>query len=135
MIVTGVDQWTYATRYWGVTTPILYYRTDDRPSSNMDHYKVSSVNSWWGLTQFIRNGVQVNPASQDWVGSKVPLDGDFVNCPNKQGVIAHEQGHAMGLAHTFSGTNIMRADIGQGGLNWLTRAQPDDLYGINRLYG
>lgn len=106
-------------------------RTTAKSNSRMDHYKVTTVNDWWGLAQFFSGNAQVNPASTNWVWGKVLLDGDFANCPNKKGVIAHEQGHVMGLAHVSSGTAVMRADIAS--LN-ITRAQPDDLNGINYLY-
>jgi hypothetical protein len=128
---TAMDNWIYTTSYWGITTPISYTRTTAKSSSRMDHYKVSTVNDWWGLTQMYNGSTSVNPSSTNWVWAKVLLDGDFANCPNKKGVIAHEQGHAMGLAHVSSGTSLMRWDI--AGLS-INRAQPDDLNGINYLY-
>ncbi|MFU8850138.1 matrixin family metalloprotease [Micromonospora sp. SL1-18] len=130
-IDTAMDNWIYTSSYWGITTPISYLRTSTKSSSRMDHYKVSTVNSWWGLTQMFSGSTQIDPLSANWVWAKVLLDGDFANCPNKKGVIAHEQGHSMGLAHVYSGTAVMRADI--GGLS-INRAQPDDLNGINYLY-
>ena len=130
----AMDNWIYTTSAWGITTPISYTRTTTKSSSRMDHYKSSAVNDWWGLTQFFSGSSSVRPESTNWVWAKVWLDGDFANCPNKRGVAAHEQGHAMGLAHVFSGTAVMRSDIGFGSLNNITRAQPDDLNGINHIY-
>jgi hypothetical protein len=130
----AMSDWIYTTSYWGITTPISYTRTTTKSSSRMDHYKSTAINDWWGLTQFFNGNSQVQPTATNWVWAKVWIDGDFANCPNKRGVIAHEQGHAMGLAHVSSGTAVMRYDIGFGSLNNITRAQPDDLNGINYLY-
>lgn len=130
-IDTAMNNWIYTTSYWGITTPISYTRTSTRSASRMDHYKVSTINSWWGLTQMFSGSTQVNPSTANWVWAKVLLDGDYANCPNQKGVIAHEQGHGMGLAHVSSGTSLMRWDIAGLAIN---RAQPDDLNGINHLY-
>ncbi|WP_446219954.1 matrixin family metalloprotease [Micromonospora sp. IBHARD004] len=130
-IDTAMDNWIYTTSYWGITTPISYTRTSVKSSSRMDHYKVSTINSWWGLTQMFSGSTQINPSTANWVWAKVLLDGDYANCPNKKGVIAHEQGHSMGLAHVYSGTAVMRSDIADLSTN---RATPDDLNGINYLY-
>jgi hypothetical protein len=134
MINTAMDQWIYTTGPWGITTPISYTRTTTKSSSRMDHYLSSNIHDWWGLTTFWSGDSTVEPTEKNWVWNKVWLDGDFANCPNRRGVIAHEEGHAMGLAHVSSGTAVMRTTIGQGGLNNITRAQPDDLNGINHLY-
>lgn len=130
-IDTAMSNWVYTTSYWGITTPISYTRTSTKSDSRMDHYKVSTVNSWWGLTQMFSGSTQVDPSTANWVWAKVLLDGDYANCPNKKGVIAHEQGHSMGLAHVSSGTSLMRWDIASLSIS---RAQPDDLNGINYLY-
>jgi len=95
-------------------------------------YQVSSVNTWWGLTSMYVNTTQVLPDNQDWWWAKVQLDGDFANCPNPVGVAAHEDGHAMGLAHVSGGDpRLMRSDIAS-----LTTTAPwvDDSNGINALY-
>jgi hypothetical protein len=130
-IDTAMSNWIYTTSYWGITTPIYYTQTTTKSISRMDHYQVSTINDWWGLTTLYNQSTAINPESTNWVWGKIKLDGDFANCPNKKGVVAHEQGHVMGLAHVYSGTELMRYDIADLSTN---RAQPNDLYGINYLY-
>jgi hypothetical protein len=118
---------------WSATsTPISYTQTATQADSRMDFYKVSSVNDWWGITTFYVGSNTVDPEGTDWSWAKVRLDGDFANCPNKQGVIAHEVGHGMGLAHVFGGTaRLMRSNIAYLST---TTPKPDDVDGINSLY-
>lgn len=99
----------------------------------MDFYKVSTINSWWGIANHFVNTTQLPvPPNQDWWWAKVRLDGDFASCPNKIGVIAHEVGHGMGLAHRSAGsTALMRQGIG----SVLTNVPlADDVNGVNHLY-
>lgn len=118
---------------WNETsTPISYSRTWTKSQSRMDFYKVKSINSWWGATTFFVDTTRVNPNNRNWWWAKVRLDGDFANCPNKLGVIAHEQGHGMGLAHVSGGNpRLMRWDIAQLGTK---KPWGDDVNGINHLY-
>lgn len=91
-----------------------------------------------GLTQHIYQGEWVDADNTNWLYAKVLLDGDFsslssTSSNNRQkAVIAHEMGHAMGLAHTSMNT-LMRPDIAFCSPG-LYRAQPNDLAGINFLY-
>lgn len=130
-ITSAMNNWIHTTSYWGISTPISYTRSSAKSSSRMDHYKVSSVNTWWGLTQMFSGSTRVAPSRANWVWARILLDGDYARCPNTKGIIAHEQGHGMGLAHVSSGNALMRWDI--AGLP-ISRAQPDDLRGINHLY-
>lgn len=131
-IDAAMHDWIYTTSYWGITTPISYTQTSVKTNSRMDNYKVSTINTWWGLTTLYNGSTPLAiPPTVNWVWGKIQLDGDYANCPNKKGVIAHEMGHVMGLAHVSSGTALMRYDIAYLGIY---RAQPDDLHGINYLY-
>lgn len=131
-IDAAMHDWIYTTDYWGITTPIYYTKTSYQSGSRMDLHQVSNVNTWWGLTKHYTGDTLISPPpTVNWVWGKILLDGDYVHCPNKKGVIAHEMGHVMGLAHVNSGTALMRWDI--AGLD-IHRAQPDDLHGINHLY-
>lgn len=128
----AMSDWIYTTSTWGITTPISYSQTATQSSARLELHQVSSVNSWWGRTKLYNGSTELYvPPPSNWVWGKVQLDGAFADCPNKKGVIAHEMGHVMGLAHVFSGKALMRADIAVLDIH---RAQPDDLRGINHLY-
>lgn len=125
-VIRGWNKWNNS------PTPAAWSRTYTQSASHVDVYQVSSVNTWWGLTSMYVNTTQVLPDNQDWWWAKVQLDGDFANCPNPVGVAAHEDGHAMGLAHVSGGDpRLMRSDIAS-----LTTTAPwvDDSNGINALY-
>lgn len=56
----------------------------------------------------------------------------YYGCDNQQGIITHEWGHALGLAHVSSPTvAVMRVDI--AGLSY-TIPKVDDVNGLNALY-
>lgn len=126
----AMSEWIYTTSYWGITTPISYTQTTVQNSSRMDIRQISSIPNWWAYTYFFNGSAAQNPETGDWVWGRIDLAGDFASCPKLKGAIAHEMGHVMGLAHVSSGTALMRWDINA----MSTRAQPDDLNGINYLY-
>jgi hypothetical protein len=130
-IDAAMDNWVRTTSYWGITTPISYTRTSVRSSSRMDHYQISTIESYWATTQHLHGTSKVYPSTANWLWGKDILAGDYAQCPNRKGVIAHEQGHVMGLAHEFGITAVMAWNIADKST---TRAQPDDLRGINHLY-
>lgn len=134
-INTAMSQWVNTTSSMGVTTPISYTSTTTQSSSRMDIYQVSTVNDWWGLTTMYSGNTEVDPFSSNWVWGKIQLDGAFANLTNDKrlAVIAHEMGHVMGLAHSDMSNVLMRADIAYN-TSGTTRAQVNDLAGINYLY-
>lgn len=134
-IDTAMHDWIYTTDYWGITTPISYTQTTVQSNSRMDIHHATSYHDWWALTDWINgstvwSGEGYGPTG-NWVWGKIRLNSNFSDCSNRKGVIAHEMGHVMGLAHVFSGTMLMRRDIASLDIH---RAQPDDLNGINHLY-
>jgi hypothetical protein len=84
------------------------------------------------------NTTQVNPNNSDWWWARVYATPTLKNsaiCGNtahRQGIIAHEQGHVMGLDHLPSGSaRLMYTYIAGTNVN---APQPDEVVGINFLY-
>jgi hypothetical protein len=129
--LSGIN--TAFSRWNATSTPASWSHTTVQANSHIDTYLTSTVHSWWGITDFYVSTTQLSvPPTQNWWWAKIRLDGDWANCPNKTGVIGHEIGHAMGLAHVDGGNpRLMRTDIANLSTNtpW-----PDDVAGINHLY-
>lgn len=130
-IVTAMDDWIYTTDRTSITTPISFLRTTYRPASVVDIFKISYVSPFWGLTLFYNGGTEIDPDAGNWSWALIQLDGAFAVCPNQRGVVAHEMGHAMGLAHVDTMSSVMYWDVAY---TTVTAAVADDLYGINYLY-
>lgn len=131
-IKNAMENWKKTTDYWGITTPIWYMKTSRHSRSRMDIIHDSDVQyQWWGRAVQIYQGSQIDPDTMNWAKGKVLLAHDYASYPNlKKQTIAHEMGHVMGLAHT-SMQAIMQDPIVNTNI---TRAQPNDLAGINHLY-
>jgi hypothetical protein len=130
--IAAMDDWIYTTTRVGVTTPISFIRTTNRPSSIIDVFRVSYVSpTWWGRTQMYNGSTLQNPENGNWYWALVQLTNDYADCPNQRGVIAHEMGHSMGLAHVGTASSLMYTDIAYTSVRAAVR---DDLNGINFLY-
>lgn len=140
-IDNAVSDWIYTTNSMGITTPIYYTKTTTQSSSRMDIYKStlsSEVTQWWGLTSMYNGSTQVDPMTSNWAWGKIELASDIDNTNKlsvnkRQAVISHEMGHVMGLAHSSISNVIMNYDIAFNS-STITRAQVNDLQGINYLY-
>lgn len=129
--VAAMNGWIYTTESTGVTTPISFLRTSYRPASVIDVFQIDYIAAWWGFTTHYNGSTEIEPTDGNWSWALVQLDGAFAQCQNQQGVIAHEFGHAMGLAHVTAGSSVMFEDIAYTSV---AVAAADDLNGINHLY-
>jgi Zn-dependent protease with chaperone function len=129
-IVSGVGLWN------ATSTPVSYSRTYTQSASRMDFY-YNATGGYCATTYYYVNTTTVNPNNQNWWWGKVYTTQHLKepsNCGNadhRKAVLAHEQGHVMGLDHAVSSSRLMYTWIGGTNVN---APQPDDVDGINYLY-
>ena len=130
--IEAMNDWIYTTQRLGITTPISFVRTTNRAASVMDTYRLSYVMPCcWAITSHYNGQVSQDPDLDNWYWGKIDLSNDYANCPNQKGVIAHEMGHVMGLAHVEGAKSLMYRLIARTSVR---AAVADDLNGINHLY-
>lgn len=107
-------------------------------SSSMDIYAGNYYPQSYGLlgwAEFWRYSTELDPNTQNWGWNKIMINFPSFNTLSvyhRKGTIAHEMGHAFGLAHSTNNSVIM-AQYGNHARIYNT-AQKDDLNGINYLY-
>lgn len=129
---------------WNATaTPISYSETSTQSASRMDFYHNDNVGT--GLcatTRLYVNTTDVtgggsHAPTQNWWWGKVVIYPDLwdaASCgpqSHRAAIVAHEQGHVMGLAHAVNSNRLMYAGIAATNVN---RPSADDINGINHLY-
>jgi hypothetical protein len=132
-IPAGVDAWNDTT-----DTKVYYKRTYTKSQSRMDFYRRStSSGSYCAITAMYVDTSVVNQNSQNWTWGKVTVDPLLTNVSacgadtHRKGIIAHEQGHVMGLAHSSSSGHLMYDQVAATSVN---TPRTDDRNGINALY-
>lgn len=132
-IPNGVGLWSATT-----DTKVYYTRTSSKSASRLDFYRRSSESGrYCAVTEMFVDTKSVDPTKQNWWWAKVTIDpslGRPSACgpdEHRKGIVAHEMGHAMGLAHTKNISTLMYVDIASTYINAPTK---DDRNGINALY-
>ncbi|MFG2407112.1 matrixin family metalloprotease [Streptomyces brevispora] len=132
-IPNGVGHWNNTT-----DTKVWYVSTLDKSQSRMDFYRRStSSNSYCAITAMYVDTSTVDPSSTGWVWGKVTIDPALANAAlcgpdsHRDGIIAHEQGHVMGLAHNSNSSSLMNSAISSTSVD---APIGDDRNGINYLY-
>lgn len=125
---------------WNATTntKVWYIRTYTKSQSRLDFYQRStSSGTYCAITAMYIDTTSVNPSNTNWWWAKIttdPLLSDASACgsgTHRAGIIAHEQGHAMGLAHNSNSGTLMYTYISNTSVNG---PKGDDTNGINYLY-
>lgn len=138
-ITEMMNKWIYSTASHGITTPLNFSKSSRQYGSEMDfyggsydYYPYRDSAAWEeGWTY---SGSQINQGIKNWDYSKIYLNYFRFNSSSttvKKGTIAHEMGHAFGLAHV-KGIGSLMCTIGGGRIaHWPTA---DEFKGINALY-
>lgn len=135
----AIKQWVNTTSRLGYTTSLSFAKTTNRANSVLDYMVTSNreghstgVLAW---TEFYKSGNSINPSSSNWKYCYVKLyKPNFKNLSKsgKKGTIAHEAGHAFGLAHNQGNPKSIMCQTGSG--RSVSSVQICDLKGINHLY-
>lgn len=125
--------------------PIYMYQTTNFNASNMDIYDADTYASYMtangidGMTLYVdvrtSGHVDVDPTQSFWDYGKIYLNQNYFNGYSntvKQGVIAHEMGHVMALAHNTSTTDSLMWPYTDGRQHTVRKVDHD---GINAIYG
>lgn len=129
---------------WNATsTPVSYSRTTTKSASRLDWYHVTTDDGFCAVTRMFVNTTNVNGATgaptSNWWWAKVNIrtifhDTDLCGPTNhRPAVLAHEMGHAMGLAHA-PGSVLMNAHIAWSDFYGINAPRADDIAGIKHLY-
>ncbi|MER7908589.1 matrixin family metalloprotease [Streptomyces sp. NPDC096068] len=132
-IRAGVGNWNSS------NAPVWYINTSNKSQSRLDFYRRStSSNSYCAITAMYVDTATVDYFSTDWVWAKVTLDPALANSSlcgpdtHRDGIVAHEQGHAMGLAHHPTNSSVLMYTYVSG--TSLDTPTGDDINGIDYLY-
>lgn len=132
-IKNGVDHWNNTS-----DTKVWYVSTLDKSKSRMDFYRQSSSsNSYCAVTYWYVDTSRVSASNTNWVWGKVTLDPLLANASScgpdthRDGIVAHEVGHVMGLDHNGSSSSLMYTYISGTSVD---TPNGDDRNGVNYLY-
>lgn len=148
-IDNAVSTWVHTTSRLDITTPISLSRTDEKSSSYFDIYMNSmpgNNSTVAGTYIYVKNVGCINPnfeapnQNYSWteivinsnVFPNLQVSNNLTTSQNQQGTIAHEFGHAMGLAHSNDNPDVIMCQLGSGRRVYMPMA--DDANGINDLY-
>ncbi|MER6097714.1 matrixin family metalloprotease [Streptomyces sp. NPDC001728] len=128
----GVGHWNAS------NAPVYYLNTSDKTQSRLDFYRRSTPSgAYCAITAMYVDTAQVDYNSTDWVWAKITVDPALTNAglcgpdTHRDGTIAHEQGHAMGLAHNSNSSSLMYTSLANTNVD---TPIGDDVNGINYLY-
>ena len=132
-IVSGVSNWNSAMAI------VSFSRTYTRANARLEFTRIATNDAYCAVTYMYGGAGEVSPFSQDWFYAKAQIRPQLDNTGacgasnHRQGILAHEMGHAMGVAHpaTNVGARLMRADIASLTVN---NPQTDDIAAVDFLY-
>ena len=149
IIDNAVSTWVHTTSRLNITTPISLSRTTVKSSSYFDVYleeMPGSSSTVAGTYIYVKNVGCINPGleapNQNYSWTEIILNSNsfpnlqvnngLTTAENQQGTVAHEFGHAMGLAHSNNNPDVIMCQLKYGRRVYMPMA--DDANGINSLY-
>lgn len=149
MIDAAVSTWVHTTSRLGITTPISLARTTTKSSSYFDVYMKAmpgSTTTVAGTYFYVKNVGCINPnlqgPNQNYSWTEIDLNSNSFPSlaansslsadEKRQGTIAHEFGHAMGLAHSNDNPKVIMCQLKANRSVYMPMA--DDAQGVNALY-
>ena len=118
LINNAVNNWVVTGWGWN---PIYLAPVASNNGTALDFYLKYSDQLGYSIlgqtTYFNSYEVQLNPATTDWFFAKIDLNGSSlpnISYNNRQGTIAHEIGHGLGLAHQNSNTSSIMCSLSSG---------------------
>lgn len=120
LINNAIDNWIVTGYGWN---PIEMAPVASNNGTAIDFYLVSGDDLASGIlaqTSFYNSSeVQLDPSSSDWFFAKIEINSSTIGtCSDtiKQGTMAHEIGHSLGLAHQNSNRYSIMCQLGSGRL-------------------
>lgn len=137
-INTAISNWVHTGNI--LYTPIYFKHSSYKPDSEADFYSYyDTSDNANAYTDFYYGSSTspINPYTMNWSWCRIHINDYFYNYSGysnnyKQGILAHEFGHVMGLDENNSNSNSIMCQTAYG--RNVTTPQLDDLRGINAMY-
>lgn len=130
-IYSAVRNWMYPGS--GMSNGLWLTRTYNASESDITFYNYNSFDNYNGYTKFFNNGSSVNPDYSQWSYNSIYLNDYYLNSKSvtyKQGVAAHELGHAFGLDEHNTSKYYIMCQAGSGRVTYTVHSEDNRLFNL-----